>query len=157
DLRVRAAGLLAVTAVVTVLAATGVLPRWSGLIHLVALPPLDLIADLRVLAAAAPGYPAFLGGLALSLAVRITVLAVLLGGVDRPATTSSCCRSRGAPSRRSSPPGRSGTPDFSGQGWPSPSSPLCSPPPPPGAPPASVSAPSAPTCSSWPRSAPWPT
>src|SRR5690606_41185979 len=51
DLRVRAAGLLAVTAVVTVLAATGVLPRWSGLIHLVALPPLDLIADLRVLAA----------------------------------------------------------------------------------------------------------
>lgn len=83
DLRVRAAGLLAVTAVVTVLAATGVLPRWSGLIHLVALPPLDLIADLRVLAAAAPGYPAFLGGLALSLAVRITVLAVLLGGVDR--------------------------------------------------------------------------
>ncbi|MFG1944235.1 hypothetical protein [Nonomuraea sp. NPDC048826] len=82
-LPLRPAALVAVTAVVVVLAAIGVLPRWSGLIHLVALPPLDLVADLRVLMAVAPSYPVFLAGLAVSLAVRITVLAALLGGLDR--------------------------------------------------------------------------
>ncbi|UGY94618.1 hypothetical protein [Streptomyces gobiensis] len=66
-----------------VLAATGVLPRWPGLIHLVALPPLDLIADLRILMVVSPSHPVFVAGLALSLAVRVTVLALLLGGLDR--------------------------------------------------------------------------
>jgi hypothetical protein len=80
---IRPAALLAVTAGVVVLAATGVLPRRPGLIHLVALPPLDLIADLRLLMVLSPGYPVFLAGLALSLTVRVTVLAFLLGGLDR--------------------------------------------------------------------------
>ncbi|MGI5291948.1 hypothetical protein ACQEVF_52760 [Nonomuraea polychroma] len=80
---IRPAALVAMTIAVVVLAAAGVLPRWSGLIHLVALPPLDLIADLRMLMVLSPNYPVFVTGLALSLAVRITVLAFLLGGLDR--------------------------------------------------------------------------
>jgi hypothetical protein len=69
---------------VTLLATLGVLPRWPGLLHRVALPPLDLAADLRWLLARATGWPSFLAGLAGVLAVRITVLALLLGGRSRP-------------------------------------------------------------------------
>lgn len=67
-----------------VLAASGLLPRWPGLVHLVALPPLSLIADLGVLLVHASGISAFLAGLAASLAVRSLVLAALLGRLDRP-------------------------------------------------------------------------
>ncbi|WP_228470996.1 hypothetical protein [Streptomyces alkaliphilus] len=72
--------LAALAAVVTLLALTGVLPRWPGLVHAVALPPLDLFTDLRILLARAPSQPVFLGGLVLALAVRITVLAALIPG-----------------------------------------------------------------------------
>ncbi|WP_171115990.1 MULTISPECIES: hypothetical protein [Streptomyces] len=80
DTAVRPAALLVLAGAVTVLAAVGVLPRWPGLVHLVALPPLDLIADLRLLMRFTSGYPQFLAGLAACLAVRVTVLAFLLGG-----------------------------------------------------------------------------
>jgi hypothetical protein len=69
---------------VTLLGAVGALPRWPGLLHQVALPPLDLAADLRWLLARATGWPSFLAGLAAVLALRITVLALLLGGRTRP-------------------------------------------------------------------------
>jgi hypothetical protein len=69
---------------VTVLGAVGVLPRWPGILHLVAVPPLDLAADLRWLLARATGYPTFVFGLAVSLGVRTTVLALLVGGWRRP-------------------------------------------------------------------------
>jgi hypothetical protein len=75
----RPLGVLA--AIVVLLAAAGVLPRWPGLLHLVALPPLDLVADLGLLLVAATGWPTFLAGAAVSLVVRSTVLALLLGGL----------------------------------------------------------------------------
>jgi hypothetical protein len=82
---VRPGALVVLAAAVTVLAAVGILPRWPGLVHLVALPPLDLIADLRVLMQVTAGYPQFFAGLTVSLAVRVTVLAFLLGGPRRQA------------------------------------------------------------------------
>ncbi len=75
--------LAALTVVVMILAAVGVLPRWPGLVHMVALPPLAEFTDLRVLVVHAPSYPIFIVGLALSVIVRITVLALMLGGLDR--------------------------------------------------------------------------
>ncbi|MEX0761952.1 MAG: hypothetical protein WD333_05895 [Dehalococcoidia bacterium] len=75
--------LAALTMVVMILAAVGVLPRWPGLIHMVALPPMAEFTDLRILVTRAPSYPIFIIGLVLSVAVRITVLALLLGGLDR--------------------------------------------------------------------------
>jgi hypothetical protein len=68
------------TLAVTVLAAVGVVPRWPGVVHLVALPPLDLAADLRWLLARATGWPSFLLGTAAAVTVRVLVLAVVLGG-----------------------------------------------------------------------------
>lgn len=68
---------------VTALGAFGVLPRWPGLVHVVALPPLDVMTDIRILLARAPEYPAFFTGLALSLAIRISVLALMLGPPDK--------------------------------------------------------------------------
>jgi hypothetical protein len=68
---------------VTALGAIGVLPRWPGLVHLVALPPLDLVGDLGILLVVAPSRPWFALGLLVSLAVRVTVLAAMLGGLDR--------------------------------------------------------------------------
>lgn len=73
----------ALTLVVTVATAVGLLPRWPGAIHLVALPPIDLYADLRLLLTWAPSWPVFLLGLAGVLTVRIVVLALLLGGLTR--------------------------------------------------------------------------
>jgi hypothetical protein len=75
--------LAVVTVSLTVAAALGVLPRWPGLVHLVALSPLDLLADLRALLAFAPGYPSFVVGAVVSLGVRGVVLAGLLGRLDR--------------------------------------------------------------------------
>jgi hypothetical protein len=66
-----------------VLVATGLVPAWPGLLHVVALPPLDLVHDLGALVAHAGGWPAFLGGVAVSLVLRSLVLAALLGGVTR--------------------------------------------------------------------------
>ena len=57
----------------------GPLPAWPGAAHHVALPPLDLFADVRLLIAVAPTWPAFAAGLAASLALRVLVLALLLG------------------------------------------------------------------------------
>ncbi len=80
---IRPGALVAAAAAVTVLGAVGVLPRWAGLLHMVALPPLDLIADLRVLMVVAPSPAVFAAGVAACLTVRITVLTLLLGGFDR--------------------------------------------------------------------------
>lgn len=75
--------LAAVTGVVVVLAVLGVLPVWSGLPHLVALPPLDLYADLRVLLTRARSHPEFILLLVLVLGVRIVALSAMLGGLSR--------------------------------------------------------------------------
>ena len=77
--------LVAVAAAVTGLVAAGALPAWAGLAHHVALPPLDLFADVRVLLAEAPSYPWFVVGLVASVALRSLALAVMLGSLDRPA------------------------------------------------------------------------
>lgn len=75
-------GPLALLAGVTVLfGAAGVLPRWPGLVHAVAIPPLDLAFDLRVLIARASSYPLFVMGALLSLAVRSLMLAAVLGAI----------------------------------------------------------------------------
>ncbi|HVM18915.1 MAG TPA: hypothetical protein VM307_03035, partial [Egibacteraceae bacterium] len=73
-------------AAVTVLTAAGVLPQWPGVLHLVALPPLDVFADTRLLVTRAPSYGWFAGGLVVSAAVRITVWALLAGERGRPAS-----------------------------------------------------------------------
>jgi hypothetical protein len=75
--------LAVVTIVATLLAATGALPHWSGLAHLVAVPPVDLYTDLRLLLTRAPSVPWFIAGLVGSLVIRVGVLALMLGGLDR--------------------------------------------------------------------------
>jgi hypothetical protein len=67
------------TAVVVALALGGVVPVWPGLVQTVALPPLGLTADLRILLVDATGYPSFVAGVVLSVAVRTVVLAAMLG------------------------------------------------------------------------------
>jgi hypothetical protein len=70
---------LAVEAVaVVVMAVTGVVPTWAGLVHLVGMPPVDLAGDLRILVAEAASYPAFLIGMGISLAARTLVTGSLL-------------------------------------------------------------------------------
>lgn len=64
------------------LAATGTIPTWPGLIHLVALPPLDQFTDLRLLLSRASSWPVFLALLAVVTAVRVVLMAWLLGGLD---------------------------------------------------------------------------
>jgi hypothetical protein len=71
-------------AAVTILGSVGAIPAWSGMVHLVALPPLDIFADARWLIAHAPSHPAFVAGLLATVAVRTAVLALLVGG-RRPA------------------------------------------------------------------------
>jgi hypothetical protein len=61
------------------LALVGALPRWPGLAHEVALPPLDLFADVRVLIARAPSIPLFVIGVALAVLIRAALLAAVLG------------------------------------------------------------------------------
>jgi hypothetical protein len=75
---------VALVVAVTGAGALGLLPRWPGLLHLVALPPLDLAADLRWLLARATGWPTFVGGLLAVLAVRTVVWAVVLARDGRP-------------------------------------------------------------------------
>jgi pimeloyl-ACP methyl ester carboxylesterase len=77
---------VALAGTIVLLGAVDVLPRWAGLVHAVALPPLDLSFDLRVLVARAPSYPLFAFGAFASLAVRSLILAAVLGalGSDEP-------------------------------------------------------------------------
>jgi hypothetical protein len=82
--RPRPGALAALAAAVTAAGALGLLPRWQGLVHLVGLPPLDLVGDLQLLLVEATGLPTFVLGLVLSLVVRSAVLAWLLGGLDWP-------------------------------------------------------------------------
>ncbi|MBH0122957.1 hypothetical protein I0Q12_27065 [Rhodococcus sp. CX] len=74
--------LAATAAFVVLLAATGAIPTWPGLIHLVALPPLDQFTDLRLLLSRASSWPVFLALLAVVTAVRVVLMAWLLGGLD---------------------------------------------------------------------------
>ena len=71
--------LATVATVVVGLALAGVLPRWPGLAQEVALPPLDLLTDIRVLVAEAPSPVVFVAGLAAALTVRVIMLTLLLG------------------------------------------------------------------------------
>ena len=68
---------------VVALAVLGALPHWPGLPDLVAVPPLDFMTDIRVLLTLAPGWAGFGIGLTAALAVRVVLLAWLLGGPDR--------------------------------------------------------------------------
>jgi len=71
----------AVTAAATSLAVAGVLPTWPGVVHLVALPPVDVFADLRILVGLAPSWPLAVLGFVALVAGRVVVLAALMGGV----------------------------------------------------------------------------
>jgi hypothetical protein len=73
----------ALAAVVVLGAVVGIVPRWPGLVHLVGLPPLDQIADLRALLVHATSIPVFVAGLLAVTALRIAILAFALGGLDR--------------------------------------------------------------------------
>lgn len=79
----RPLALILLAVVVAAAAAGGLLPRWPGTLHFVALPPLDLMADMRVLLIYSPSIPMFALGLMISLAVRSAVLAWALGGLNR--------------------------------------------------------------------------
>lgn len=79
----QAAVLAAAAALVAAAGWAGLLPQWPGLAHLVAVPPLGLFADLRMLVPEATGYPTLIGGAGLALAARTVMLALLLGGLDR--------------------------------------------------------------------------
>lgn len=81
--RPRVWPVVVVAVAVTVLGLTGVVPSWSGLPHLVGLPPLDVYADLRVLLLVAPSWPVFGALLVLVFGVRVAVMALMLGGFDR--------------------------------------------------------------------------
>jgi hypothetical protein len=73
--------LAALAAATVLLGGAGVLPRWPGLVHAVALPPFDLAFDLRVLVARASSYPLFAMGALASLTARSLILAVILGAM----------------------------------------------------------------------------
>jgi pimeloyl-ACP methyl ester carboxylesterase len=66
------------TIVAVVLALADVVPRWPGLAHLVAVPPVDVAADLRILVTGASSYPAFAVGVGASVVIRSLVLGSLL-------------------------------------------------------------------------------
>lgn len=78
--------LAALAAATVLLGAVEILPRWPGLVHAVALPPLDIAFDVRVLVARVSSYPLFAIGALVSLTVRSLILAALLGalGFDEP-------------------------------------------------------------------------
>lgn len=59
------------------LAQAGAVPTWPGLAHAVALPPLDLALDLRLIVAQAPGYPQLAAAVAVSLVLRTLALGAL--------------------------------------------------------------------------------
>jgi hypothetical protein len=57
----------------------GWLPKWPGLAHEVALPPLDFLADVRLLMARAHSVPVFAIGVVAALVIRAAILAAILG------------------------------------------------------------------------------
>lgn len=69
--------LAALTVLTLSLARAGAVPTWPGLVHAVALPPLDLALDLRLIVARAPGYPQLAVAVAASLILRTLVLGAL--------------------------------------------------------------------------------
>lgn len=71
-------------AVTTLAVVAGAVPAWPGAVHLVALPPLDAVADARWLLTHATSWPALLVTYVPLLVMRTALLAVLLGG-RRPA------------------------------------------------------------------------
>jgi len=75
--------LLCAAALVELLGVTGVLPAHPYLVRAVALPPLDLTFDLGALLgrATSPGW--FAAGLLVSVVVRTTVLALMLGSLRK--------------------------------------------------------------------------
>lgn len=83
--------LVAVAALVSALGASGVIPLWPGSVHQVALPPLDLFADVRVLLAESPSYPAFVVQLVVVFAARTAVLATMVGALDRGGLARAAC------------------------------------------------------------------
>lgn len=83
DARVDPRPLAGLAAVVVVLAALEVLPRWPGLPHAVALPPLDLVSDFGFLLTRTDAWPLFAAGAVAAIVVRSVLLALLLGGLTR--------------------------------------------------------------------------
>jgi hypothetical protein len=83
ELGLRPLPLAILAAAVTLASTVGLLPRWQGSVHLVALPPLDQVADLQLLVTYAPSIPLFVLGVAASIGLRSAILAWLLGGVTR--------------------------------------------------------------------------
>jgi hypothetical protein len=81
----RAGAFGASTAAVGFLALVGILPRWPGLVAEVGLPPLDQVADMRVLLARAPSPGIFALGVILDVLVRGLLLAWATGGTRRVA------------------------------------------------------------------------
>jgi hypothetical protein len=79
--RVWVYGLVATAVVLAAL--LRLLPRWPGLAQQVALPPLDLFADTRVLMARASSLPLFAIGIVLAVVARAALLAVVLGFTRR--------------------------------------------------------------------------
>ncbi|QBI18403.1 hypothetical protein ER308_01665 [Egibacter rhizosphaerae] len=78
--RPRAAWLLVPALLAATVALLPGLPAWPGVVHLVALPPLDVFADLRALLSWAPSHPWAWFGIAASIAGRTALLAALLPG-----------------------------------------------------------------------------
>jgi hypothetical protein len=77
-----AAATIAAVMVATAVAATSD-HGWPGAVHLVALPPLDLTADLRLLLARSTSVPAFVLGALASFIGRSMLLAAMLARLDR--------------------------------------------------------------------------
>lgn len=112
----------AATGLVVLLAATGVIPTWPGLVHLVALPPLDMFADLRVLLVVTDSWPQFLFLLTVVGACRIALLAWLIGGTHPwgVAMAFYAVTFAPTPSPRSPPPRRTRCSTHGSSGPPSP-------------------------------------
>ena len=64
---------------VLLLAGTGVLPTWPGLVREVGPFPIDILTDVQVLVTKAPSIPVFLLGLLAAVLFRTTVLSFMLG------------------------------------------------------------------------------
>lgn len=75
--------LLGAAAVMEILAGSGIVPASPGVVHAVALPPLDLTYDLSLLLSLATSPLWFAVGLILSITGRALVLSLMLGSVRR--------------------------------------------------------------------------
>lgn len=62
---------------------TRILPAWTGALGLVALPPLDLFGDVRLIVTEATTVPRAAAMTVVSLGLRSAVMAVMLGGLSR--------------------------------------------------------------------------